>query len=265
MKQNLMRYKLDNNLPTLGTRIQGTWPIFTELVGTAGAFDYVEFTAEYAPYDQNDLENIARAAEVHNMGSMIKVDYENRFFAAQKAIVSGFQSVLFCDHRTPEAVEDTLEKLRPEAPGYDGRLGYVYRRWVSNNIPTVQSEYIKTASQPVKAFMIEKAEAVDCIDEICSVPGVDMIQFGPFDFALSSGFDLRDDPERARAAERKCIEAALKYGVAPRAELNSFDDMPYYLDLGVRHFNIGMQVFILRDFYSEQGARARDILKNAGF
>lgn len=265
MKQNKMRYKLDNNLPTIGTRIQGTWPMFTEIVGAAGSFDYVEFTAEYAPYSQSDLENIARAAEIYEMGSMIKVDYQNRFFAAQKAIVSGFQSVLFCDHRTAEAVADTLEKLTPECPGYDGQMGFVYRRWVSNRISLVQSEYVKIATEPVKAFMIEKAEAVANIDEICSVPGVDMIQFGPADFALSSGFDMRDDMEKVRAAERKCIEAALKHGVAPRAELNSFEDMQYYLDLGVRHFNIGMQVFILNDYYQEQGEKARELLKNAGF
>lgn len=265
MQQNLIRYNLDNNLPTISTRIQGTWPMFTELVGSSGFFDYVEFTAEYAPYNQYDLENIARAAEIYNMGSMIKVDYQNRFYAAQKALVSGFQSVLFCDHRTAEEVSDTLEKLTPEYPGYDGKMGFVYRRWISNHISLVQSEYVKTCTAPVKAFMIEKAEAVANIDEICSVPGVDMIQFGPADFALSSGFDMRDNPEAVRAAERKCIEAALKHGVAPRAEVNSFPEMQYYLDLGVRHFSVGMQVFILSDYYREQGEQAREMLRKAGF
>ena len=264
MKQNILRYKLENNLPTIGTRIQGTWPMFTEIVGATGMYDYVEFSAEYAPYDQYDLENMARAAEIYEMGSMVKVDYQNRFFAAQKAIASGFQSVLFCDHRTAEAVADTIDKLTPEHPDYGGHMGFVNRRWVSSRMSMVQSEYVKIATEPVKAFMIEKAEAVANIDEICSVPGVDMIQFGPNDFALSSGFDMKDNMEKVRAAERKCIEVALKHNVAPRAEVNTVDDLQYYLDLGVRHFNIGMQLRILSKFYNDQGEKALELLKKAG-
>lgn len=264
MKQNRMRYCLDNNLPTIGTRIQSTWPMITELVGATGRYDYIEFSAEYAPFDQYDMENMARAAEIYDMGSMIKVDYQNRFFVAQKAIASGFQSVLFCDHRTAEAVADTLDKLTPEHPDYGGHMGFVNRRWVSSRMSMVQSEYVKIATEPVKAFMIEKAEAVANIDEICSVPGVDMIQFGPNDFALSSGFDMKDNMEKVRAAERKCIEVALKHGVAPRAEMNTVDDLEYYLSLGVRHFNIGMQLRVLSNYYKEQGERAAELLKNAG-
>lgn len=264
MKENLLRYKLNHNLPTIGTRIQSTWPMITELVGATGKFDYIEFSAEYAPYNQYDLENMARAAEVHQMGSMIKIDYQNRFFVAQKAIASGFQSVLFCDHRTAEAVADTLDKLTPENPEYGGHMGFVNRRWVSNHCSMVQSEYVKLATEPVKAFMIEKAEAVANIDEICSVPGVDMIQFGPNDFALSSGFDMRDNMDKVKAAERKCIEAALKHGVQPRAEMNTFEDVQYYLDLGVRHFNIGMQLRILSNYYKEQGEKAQELLEKAG-
>lgn len=264
MDKNLLRYNLENNIPTLGTRIQSTWPMITELVGATGLFDYIEFSAEYAPYNQYDLENMARAAEVYNMGSMIKVDYQNRFFVAQKAIASGFQSVLFCDHRTAEAVADTLDKLTPESPEYGGHMGFVNRRWVSSHCSMVQSEYARIATEPVKVFMIEKAEAVANIDEICSVPGVDMIQFGPNDYSLSSGFDMRDHKEEVLAAERKCIEVALQHGVQPRAEMNSFEDLQYYLDLGVRHFNIGMQLRVLSNFYKEQGEKAQELLAKAG-
>ena len=35
--------------------------------------------------------------------------------------------------------------------------------------------------------MIEKQEAVENVEEICSVPGVDMLQFGPSDYCMSRG------------------------------------------------------------------------------
>lgn len=264
MEKNILRYNLKNNIPTLGTRIQSTWPMITEVVGATGQYDYIEFSAEYAPYDTYDFENMARAAEVHNMGSMIKVDYQNRFYVAQKAVVSGFQAVLFCDHRTADAVADTIDKLTPESPEYGGHMGFVNRRWISNHMSMKQEEYLRRASEPVKAFMIEKEEAVNNMEEICSVPGVDMIQFGPNDYCMSRGLDPAENKTMLRDVEARLIETAIKHGVAPRAEMNTADDMKFYLDLGVRHFNVGMQLRILGNFWNAQGTEANELMRKAG-
>lgn len=48
------------------------------------------------------MEYLARAAELYEMGSMIKVDFRNRFYVAQKAVASGFQAMKFAVHQTPE-------------------------------------------------------------------------------------------------------------------------------------------------------------------
>lgn len=98
MKENKLRYHLEHDLPLLSTRLWSTQPFFWEAIGATGNFDYVEFVAEYAPYDFTDLPNMARAAELNDMGTMIKLDYQNRGFVAQKAIQAGFQSIMFVDH-----------------------------------------------------------------------------------------------------------------------------------------------------------------------
>ena len=51
MRHNRLRELLDADLPSLGTHLHSSWPSITELVGHSGMFDYVEFVAEYAPYD----------------------------------------------------------------------------------------------------------------------------------------------------------------------------------------------------------------------
>ena len=264
MTENKLRYMLDHGMSTVATRLQSSWPTVTETVGITGEYDYVEFLAEYAPYGQYDFENIARAGEVHGMGTMIKVDYQNRYYVAQKAVASGFQAVLFTDHRTAEDVEKTIHMITPECPEFEGGMGFVNRRWVGNTCSMRQEDYARMASSTVKAFMIEKKEAVDNIDEICSVPGLDMVQFGPNDFALSSGFNMADDMERVREAERKVFEAAKKHGVHARAEMNSAADMEYYLGLGIRHFNMGMELRILRNYLKQQGEEMNQILRKAG-
>jgi len=64
MKHNKLRYLLNNNLPSVGTRLWTTRPFFTKVVGSTGNYDYIEFLAEYTPFDQHDLEAIAMAAVV---------------------------------------------------------------------------------------------------------------------------------------------------------------------------------------------------------
>jgi 2-keto-3-deoxy-L-rhamnonate aldolase RhmA len=88
----------------------------------------------------------------------------------------------------------------------------------------------------VAAFMIEKRAALESIEAICSVPGVDMVQFGPSDYSMSRGFNSKDHVDEYKAAEREMIRAALKHGVQPRCEINSPDEAQYYIDLGVKHF-----------------------------
>jgi hypothetical protein len=56
-----------------------------------------------------------------------------------------------------------------------------------------------------------------------------------------------------RAVERRVFETALKMGVPARAEINSVDEAGYYLDLGVRHFNIATDLSILFNWWKTKG------------
>ena len=107
----------------LGTHLLSTWPTLVELVGQAGNYDYVEFTAEYAPFDMHDLDNLGRALELMNVGGMIKVEQTPVTHQAMRAIGSGFQSVLFADVRTVEDARACVAAVRAETPGTGGRLG----------------------------------------------------------------------------------------------------------------------------------------------
>lgn len=244
---------------SVATRVNSSWPLITELVGKAG-FDYVEFLAEYAPVTQHDFENIARAAELWNIGCMIKVDFANRTYVAQKAIASGFNAVLFTDHKDAKTVEQTVNSILADSKEDDGKFGFSARRFSRFTGTGDQMTFQQTCRDVVKAFMIEKTEAVKNIDEICSVPGVDMIQFGPSDYSLSSGVNRRDYSKEIREAEEKCIKAAVAHGVRPRCEVMDVEDAKRYLDLGVRDFNISGELWILQQRWSADLNRMKSII-----
>lgn len=263
MKTNKLRELFQKNLPTVSTRLWSTDPFFYEAAGQTGYFDYVEFVAENAPFDMKDLPNLARACELNDMGSMIKVDFENRGYVAQKAVQAGFHSILFVDHLNAEQVRESVDMVRPKFPGETGLFGYPNARYIGgqSHIPGLQ--HVDRLRDIVIAVMIEKAEAVENIEEICSVPGVDMIQFGPNDYCLSRGWNRKDHMEEAKAAERLCIECALRHGIRPRCEIGSPEEAEYYISLGVRDFSLSDQMNILKNFWNTQGKKMREIALSA--
>lgn len=260
MKTNKLRELLDANKPTLATRISSTWPVITETAASTKLYDYIEFMAEYAPFNQYDLENIARACELHGIASMIKLDYLNRGYVAQRAVSSGFQAILFTDHRTKEQVEETIRMIRPDCPQHGGTLGYINRRWIGYRDAAPQMDFAEMASRTVANFMIEKKEAVENIADICSVPGVDMVQFGPADYSMSCGFNFKDHTDEVKEAERHVIATAIKHGVRPRAEIRMPDQAKYYLDLGVRDFSLSAELNILLTFWKNEGGVLREMM-----
>jgi 4-hydroxy-2-oxoheptanedioate aldolase len=106
----------------------------------------------------------------------------------------------------------------------------------------------------VVALMIEKQSAVENLEAILSIDGIDMVQFGPADYSMSIGIPGRWNDPQVREAERYTVETALKKGIAPRIELSDFKDAAPYLQLGVKHFCIGWDVDIIFKYCREQGA-----------
>lgn len=262
MRPNKLRQLLKTGQPSLSTRVHCPWPSVIELVGHTGVFDYVEFLAEYAPYDLHDLDNLCRAAELYDLGTMIKIDQSPRSFLAQRAIGSGFQSVLFADVRSPEDARECVRVVRPETPEDGGIHGAATRRFAYMDYSGGPA-YIEALRDVVVVLMIEKKEAVERLEEILAVPGVDMVQWGGTDYSMSVGrAGGRLSPE-VKAVEKYVFETALRMGVPPRAEISSVDEAKYFLDMGVRHFSLGTDLTILFGWLKQNGEKMRHVLQGA--
>ena len=262
MKPNKIREKLDAGEPTIGTRIHSSWPAIIEAIGHTGLYDYVEYVAEYGTFDLNDFDNLCRAAELYDMGMMFKIDRSHQHFLSQRAIGSGFSSILFTDCRTAEDAAECVRITKPDTPEDKG-LYSVYTRRNTYMGYGGGTDYVEAMRNTVVNLMIEKKEAVENLEEILSVPGVDMIQWGPSDYSMSVGkAGQRNDPFILESKE-KVFKTALSMGVHPRAEIMSPDDAKEYLDMGVRHFNMGVDISILHSWWRGNGEELRKTVEGA--
>jgi 4-hydroxy-2-oxoheptanedioate aldolase len=261
MRRNRLRELLKADQPTLGTHVHSSWPSIVELIGHSGMFDYVEFVAEYAPYDLFALENLGRAVDLFpHMSAMMKIEQEPRTYLTVRAIGSGIQNVLFADPRTVADVEECVRAVRAEAPHVRGRHGVGMRRDVGFVLEGGSPAFVQALDDAVVALMIEKAPAVENLEALLAVPGVDMVQFGPADYSMSIGLAGQWNHPRVREAEMHVIQTALRRGIAPRAEISHPHETKKYLDMGVKHFCIGTDVSILFEWFKQNGKEMRSLL-----
>jgi 4-hydroxy-2-oxoheptanedioate aldolase len=251
--RNVLRELLDAGEPTIGTHVFGIWPGIVEVIGHTGSMDYIEFSGTYAPHDLLTLENFGRAVDLFDdMSSMMKLDQEPRTYLAVRALGSGIQNLLFADVRNTEDAKHAIASGQPDTPTAGGLVGAGMRRDVGY-IYKGMKEYVEDIEKSVVALMIEKKGAVDDLEEILELPGIDMVQFGAGDYSMSIGVPGDYDHPDVVEAEMHTIKTAIKMGVRPRVEILRWEEAPPYIEMGVKDFCIGVDVLMVADYCKDQG------------
>ena len=252
---------LNQGKPTIGTHVIIPWPGIVEVIGQSKAFDYIEYVGEYSPFSLEQMDNFGRAIELFpDMSSMMKVEEQTRGFIATRAIDAGIQNVLFTDCRSAEEVKECIRLVRPETPEAGGTHGAGMRRNVGYVSYAGSEEWVNAMNEVVIAIMIEKKGAIENLEEILSVEGVDMVQFGPADYSISIGQSGQWETAEVQKAHRDMIEMAFKKGVAPRVEVATFEQAKPYIDMGVRHFCIGWDIVVIFGWCQNQAAGMKALL-----
>jgi len=261
MRRNVLRELLKSGKASLGTHIASPWPTTIEIIGRSGVFDYVEFMSEYSAYSLHDLDNLHRAVELFpEMTSMVKLEQEPRTYLTMKYMSAGFQNVLFADVRTAADAEECVRAVRAESPASGGRRGAGMGRDVGILFEGASPAFVEASKEAVVAIMIEKKEAVENLEAILSVPGIDMINFGASDYSMSVGLAGQRDHPSIKEAEEYAIKTALKMGVVPRAEATEPAEMEHYLAMGVKHFCVGWDLYTLYCWCRDNGGAMRELL-----
>jgi 4-hydroxy-2-oxoheptanedioate aldolase len=114
---------------------------------------------------------------------------------------------------------------------------------------TTPGEYLKNANQDTLVFaMIETREALDLVDEIAAVPGLDGLFVGPSDLsiALSKGAGIDKTRPDVLAAMDKVASACKRYNLVPGAFAGTPEVMNEYIARGFNFLAAVVDVDLLR-------------------
>jgi 4-hydroxy-2-oxoheptanedioate aldolase len=121
-------------------------------------------------------------------------------------------------------------------------------------------DYIKQANeQRFTVVQIEDPEPLAELEEICALPGIDMIFFGPADFSQGIGDPCGSDP-RIDETRRLVAKTARKYGkfAGTVGGTGNFDEL---VKMGYTFISVGADVVALFSYFKNivSGISDRDI------
>lgn len=202
---NRVKTLLKEGKPAFGVVITLPSPLAVETLARAG-FDWMWIDLEHSPIDLETADRMIQAMQGTETVPIVRVAW-NLHWLAKPVLDMGAKGVIMpWVNSKPEAV-DAVQALRYPPEGVRGvGASVAARRW---GLPT--SEYLKVANQEILAILqIENIEAVNRIDEILTVPGIDLIFIGPNDLSASMGLLGQTAHPRVEEAIQKVLAATKK-------------------------------------------------------
>ena len=203
MKTNTAKQRMLEGKPAIGVVSGTASPLVAELL-SHGGFDFVLLDNQHGAWDDDSSRLGFRGISTGPAIPMARVK-QNDFGAIGRLLDRGALGIIVPMVDTVEqacaaanAVRYPPRGNRSYGPFLAGYHGADYDTWIDDEV--------------FLAVQIESARAVECVDEIMAVDGVDGCWIGPVDLARTMGVDPRT-AEGARAHEQailRVLEACKK-------------------------------------------------------
>jgi 4-hydroxy-2-oxoheptanedioate aldolase len=183
MRTNTTKAKLAEGKVVFGAIIGQYAPDLVELFGAIG-YDFVMIDCEHGPMSFDQIEHMVRAAEVFGITPITRVpNHEDSTIL--RFLDRGVQGIIVPHVNTRATAEAVARAARYYPEGHRGMAG---GRPHDYGVGVTRAESTRWLnSQLLVIPMIEETTAVDNLDEILTVPGVDVLHVASGDLGQSMG------------------------------------------------------------------------------
>jgi 2-dehydro-3-deoxyglucarate aldolase/4-hydroxy-2-oxoheptanedioate aldolase len=228
-------------------------PEITRILAAAG-LDWTYLDSEHGGFDLETLQDMARAANDNGLCPIIRVA-ELQYALVARALDCGAQGVLFPRVESPEVLAQAISWTKFPPLGVRGfGLQPTHLNYEMRTMPEIiahMNEHVMVVLQ------IETVTAMNRVDELLSVPGVDAVMIGPADLSISLGVPGQFEHPTMIAAIEKIRDACLRHGVAPGIHVRFAKLAKYWRDNGLTFVSCNSEIGYLLEKAQETVAALR--------
>jgi 2-keto-3-deoxy-L-rhamnonate aldolase RhmA len=220
--------------------------LFTPGIGhmlAACGLDFVIFDMEHGRCDLSLLAEMVAACRGSGIVPLVRVP-DVTYAPLSRALDVGARGVMVPRVESREQAEHIVSQLKYAPQGRRGvALGVAHDLYRAGN-----SDFFARTNEEISVILLlETEKAFQHLDEIISVPGVDVAWMGHYDLTVSMGIPAQFDHPRFLAAMDELVSVCRRYGVAPGFLPPSPESAVHWIDKGFRLISLGSDIGVFLD------------------
>jgi 2-keto-3-deoxy-L-rhamnonate aldolase RhmA len=217
MQVNTTKQKLKDGNVVFGAIVGEYAPTTVEVMGHIG-WDFIMIDCEHGSMGLLEVEHLVRACETAGITPLARVP-DHAPATILRFLDRGVQGVIV-PHVNTKAQAEAVVKAARYYP--DGERSIGSTRAHDYNVGVTRVESTRWLNEQVLVIpMIEHIDAVAALDEILSVPGIDVIHCAPNDLAQSMGFPAEEEVVKVRKeVVARCKAAGMPVGIGGNSPRN---------------------------------------------
>ncbi len=229
IKDRLAAGKIVRTMHVLGY----STPRIIELFGKWGNFHGFWFDQEHSAISHKDLETMMIACRATGKDAFARVPPTD-YATVMRPMEAGCSGVMIAQVRTLDEVKQSVQWAKHPPMGTRGAFtGNAETGYGRTDLATL----VKSANRERwLSIQIETPEAVDIVDQIAALDGVDWLFVGPADLSVTLGVP-------GEVLHPKCIDALKKVSAASKKAGKAWGILPFDIEHARRCRELGCQLF----------------------
>ena len=194
-----IRKQLHNRLPSIGSWVQIPHPSIAEVMGQAG-YDWVAVDMEHGAISHAQLPDLFRALELGETLPLVRL-VEGTTKECKQALDAGAGGVIIPMVESAKQLENVRSACSWPPTGIRG-VGYSRANLFGKHFQSYSDE----AQTPLVIAQIEHIRAVENLNSILEVKGLDGILIGPYDLSASMGLTGQFEDERFQTTMQNILK-----------------------------------------------------------
>jgi 2-keto-3-deoxy-L-rhamnonate aldolase RhmA len=261
VNEGLLRKRVDNrDLLIFGVITESRSTSTVEIFEDAG-FDAIFFDREHTALNSETIADHIRVARCLGFPCMVRVS-EDCYHELNRTLDQAPDGIYVPRIRSRQQVEEIVRMVKYAPEGIRGLGGSTcpiskYRGWgsVVEQIETVNKNL-------VVGIQIETADALDDLDGILSVKGVDMAVVGSDDLTMSMGIPGELNNPKYLDAVMRVIETCNRHNVMPGIAGGDPEVVGRWIEKGMRVIWYANDIYLMWMAAVQQMKRLKEVTRN---
>jgi 2-keto-3-deoxy-L-rhamnonate aldolase RhmA len=216
--------------PVYGTMIRQARDPGAPAIFAAAGFDFVFIDMEHGNYSMETVADLIRGAKSVGIAPIIRIPHLETHFVS-RVLDAGAEGIMVPMTSTRQQAEEIVRfsKYTPL-----GQRGFGTQTGQTDYKPLKASEFMREANEnTLIVAQIETREAIENIEAILDVEGIDVGLIGPNDLSISMGIPDQMGSEIITKAIDKVVESAKKKGKASGIHIGNIEALKKWRTKGM--------------------------------